>query len=94
MPKFALLEDTDDVTEYAFQCPGCHASHWVRVKGPRPCWQWNGNVEKPTVSPSLNVGPGTSSQCHSFITDGKIQFLGDCWHELKGKTIEIPDWNE
>ncbi len=30
--------------------------------------------------------------CHSFVTNGRIQFLGDCTHELAGKTIEIPEW--
>ncbi len=29
--------------------------------------------------------------CHSFVTDGRIQFLGDCTHELAGQTIEIPN---
>lgn len=29
--------------------------------------------------------------CHSFITDGAIQFLGDCTHGLAGQTIPIPD---
>jgi hypothetical protein len=33
--------------------------------------------------------------CHLFMTDGKIQFLGDCSHDLKGQTVdcpEIPEW--
>jgi hypothetical protein len=30
--------------------------------------------------------------CHSFIIDGRIQFLGDCDHELASQTVEIPDW--
>lgn len=29
--------------------------------------------------------------CHSFVTDGKIQFLADCTHELAGKTVPLPD---
>lgn len=29
--------------------------------------------------------------CHSFITDGKIQFLNDCTHHLAGQTIELTD---
>jgi len=32
--------------------------------------------------------------CHSFVTDGKIQYLNDCTHELAGQTLEIPDWKE
>ena len=30
-------------------------------------------------------------QCHSFVRDGAIQFLGDCSHALKGKTVPLPD---
>jgi hypothetical protein len=30
--------------------------------------------------------------CHSFVTDGRIQFLGDCTHALAGKTVDLPDW--
>lgn len=30
--------------------------------------------------------------CHSFVRDGRIQFLGDCTHELAGKTVDLPDW--
>lgn len=29
--------------------------------------------------------------CHSFVTDGRIQFLGDCTHELAGQTVELPE---
>ena len=32
--------------------------------------------------------------CHSFITDGKIQFLGDCTHELKNQTVDLYDISE
>lgn len=28
--------------------------------------------------------------CHSFVRDGQIQFLSDCTHELKGKTVPLP----
>lgn len=35
---------------------------------------------------------GTDTVCHSFITDGKIQFLGDCTHEMAGQTIDLPEW--
>lgn len=29
--------------------------------------------------------------CHSFITDGMMQFLSDCTHELAGQTVALPD---
>lgn len=39
--------------------------------------------------------PGRASfkcrRCHTFITDGQVQFLGDCSHELAGQTLPLPD---
>lgn len=29
--------------------------------------------------------------CHSFVTDGTIQFLSDCTHAMAGQTVQIPD---
>jgi hypothetical protein len=29
--------------------------------------------------------------CHSFIADGKIQYLNDCTHRLAGQTVELLD---
>jgi hypothetical protein len=33
------------------------------------------------------------SRCHSYVTDGKIQFLDDCTHDLKGQTVDLPEWD-
>jgi len=30
-------------------------------------------------------------KCHSFITDGRIEFLSDCNHALAGTTVELPE---
>lgn len=27
--------------------------------------------------------------CHSFVRDGRIQFLADCTHSLAGKTVDM-----
>ena len=29
--------------------------------------------------------------CHSFVTDGRIQYLSDCTHQYAGQTIDLPD---
>ncbi len=80
--------------EYAFHCPGCGHAHIVTVNGKKnscnASWTWNGSMDKPTFTPSLNV----VGYCHSYITDGKIMFLGDCTHTLKGKTVPLPEWEE
>lgn len=30
-------------------------------------------------------------RCHSFVRDGKIEYLSDCSHELAGQTVELKD---
>lgn len=84
-------------TVYVFHCPGCGFDHPFHTGGDRskhPQWNFNGSLEKPTFSPSLLVNKDYPEQrCHSFVADGKIQFLTDCWHALKGQTVEIPDWD-
>lgn len=30
-------------------------------------------------------------RCHSYITNGQIQFLSDCTHKLAGQTVPLPD---
>lgn len=32
------------------------------------------------------------SRCHSFVTDGHIQFLTDSTHQLAGQTVDLPAW--
>jgi len=33
------------------------------------------------------------TRCHSFVVDGRIQFLQDSEHELAGQTVDLPDPN-
>lgn len=75
---------------WVFDCPGCGSLHSIQT----PQWSFNEDLEKPTVSPSILVYgvEGSHPRCHSFVRDGMIQFLDDCTHELKGQTIEIPEW--
>jgi hypothetical protein len=76
---------------YVFHCPGCKGGHPVEV----PHWTWNGSMDAPTFSPSLLCNPSyTELRCHSFVKEGMIQFLPDCFHELAGQTVEIPAWDE
>lgn len=80
-----------------FRCPGCATWHVVRVQPPH-AWTWNGDLERPTLSPSVFVNaPGNphhnpkATSCHSFVMDGRIQFLGDCTHALAGQTVDLPE---
>jgi len=74
---------------YMFHCPGCGCAHGFHV----PRWDWNGSLDAPTFSPSLLCNAQAMlSRCHSFVRDGNIQFLSDCWHVLAGQTVPLPDW--
>lgn len=79
---------------YVFHCPGCGFSHPFEIECPNgQGWRWNGSLDKPTFTPSLLCNKDSDFVCHSFVTDGKIQFLGDCHHTLAGQTVELPDWD-
>ena len=32
-----------------------------------------------------------SPRGHSYVTDGRIQYLSDCTHPLAGQTVDLPD---
>jgi hypothetical protein len=82
---------------WAFRCPACNEEHVL--KG----WTFNGNADRPTFSPSVLVsyngadadaanGAGLPSRCHSYVREGRIQFLPDCSHALKGQTVDLPEY--
>lgn len=65
-------------------------------------WTWNGSVDAPTLRPSVAVNGffcaddenGERDEpfaCHSWINDGKVQFLSDCTHEFAGQTLDLLD---
>lgn len=83
-----------------FYCAGCKMAHKVNVgDGSGPRWGYNGNAEKPTFTPSVLVTWNQRHEprvCHTFVTDGRIQYLNDCTHALAGQTIDLPNfaWGE
>lgn len=78
---------------YVFHCPGCGYAHPFEIECPNNVgWVWNGSMDKPSFTPSLLCAQGTEFQCHSYVTDGRIQFLSDCRHKLAGQTVDLPDW--
>lgn len=79
----------------------------VMIGGTRkgtPNWTWNGDIDKPTLKPSVKTtkwigknschddgGPSRQVICHTWVTDGKVQFLDDTTHELRGQTVNLLD---
>jgi len=92
----------------AFVCPGCLALgggsglHLLPVNAAgnpstkSPAWNWDGNLEAPTLSPSILTSKDDEERrCHSFLKAGVFEFLGDCAHPLAGQSVpmaDLPDW--
>lgn len=54
-------------------------------------WTWNGDVDKPTLTPSFLTRRRNGLVCHSFVTGGKAKFLSDCSHNLVNQTVDMLD---
>lgn len=105
--KTRLQEVTHNDITYnvlVFVCPGCVVGSRpgydgvhrlpVNVKEDidKASWDWDGNLEFPTLSPSiLTTGP---FRCHSYINQGVFDFLVDSEHQFSGRKIPIPDLPE
>lgn len=89
----AKVRDIPSEGKHTFWCEPCNTHMWFDDKR----WAWNGDYEKPTVSPSIlwrgaaAADSGTSEGvCHLFIEGGQIRYLSDCTHSLAGQTV--PMW--
>ncbi len=91
----------DDGNHWIFKCPACGLHYIRKGKG----WHFDGNVESPTISPSLvEITNSTNhphhqpdvpmTRCHLFVSAGKIEFLNDCTHPYGGQTIEMTEFSE
>lgn len=93
---------------YGHWCPACNSGHEINVDAPNASgarWSFNGDRDRPTFSPSVNMRWGVYADpnwrdpdgnerggiCHYFITDGRIIYCGDCTHDLRGQTVDLPD---
>jgi hypothetical protein len=108
MARAAYVEVCSRDTRVTFHCPGCDGNHYLRIRAePRvtPSWTFNGDLERPTFTPSVLVTYGGKDAgqtdadgfrsppavCHSFVTDGRVQFLADSTHALAGQTVDLPE---
>lgn len=89
-----------------FDCPACkgevmiwgdgeehHAIpfHEVNV-GPRG-WGFNGDLNKPTLTPSVRTryGDALAYTCHFFVRAGRIEYCSDSTHKMAGQTVDMVD---
>lgn len=83
----------------AFWCPGCGSAHGVPIEGAN-AWQFNGDVETPTIKPSIKItrlkkgSDEHEAECHLNLTDGLIHYHADCLHTLAGQIVQMALWPE
>ena len=87
MSKVRIIINSMGETQYLYHCLGCGYEHAFSKK----IHQFNDDLNFPSVFPSLVQGWIPGKICHSFIRHGQIEYLSDCWHHLKGKTIQLPE---
>lgn len=86
----------------AFWCVGCDQAHMLNVctadrADGAPAWDFDGNIDAPTFSPSVLVSwPASgdrpaSTRCHLFVTAGQIDYLADsAGHAVRGRVAMVP----
>lgn len=64
------------------------SGHYIpeQERGGAGCW-CTYNAEHPN-----DPAPFACGVCHLLLTDGQLQFLGDCTHGLAGQTVPLPDY--
>lgn len=77
---------------HVYWCDGCDMRHHVDET-----WGFNGDYVKPTFTPSVlvtwtgsnNPRLAAIDKCHTFVTDGVVDFLGDTGHTLAGQKVPL-----
>lgn len=90
---------------WKFWCPGCDSAHVVSnawqvdaeaaTISPSVLVHSSKHLIDSTLEGHALTAPeniAESPRCHSFVTAGRIQFLGDCTHALAGQAVDLPEW--
>jgi hypothetical protein len=90
-----LLPVINSPGRYVFFCPGCKANHVIDTTPSknRAYHVLTGTFANPTIRASVMSNPKNlpgRPRCHSFVTNGVIDYLNDCTHELSGKKVKLP----
>lgn len=91
-----VFENEEIEGMYNFECLGCGMLHFINTNpNYGGVWEFNGNLDNPTVSPSLLIKSpnldGSVDVCHFFVKNGNIEYLSDCTHNRRSTTVEMPN---
>lgn len=93
MPKVMQVEGSGR-GRFIFYCPACQCHHYFDTIGEQPTWIYNNNPYVPTVHPSIiSYQPNEHGpiRCHLFIEGGKIRYLKDCTHSMRGGVVDMSE---
>lgn len=107
-PSFLKVEG-NNISFYCAGCKHMHHIQVGEGPGPRWSWNndLNSPTFQPSIletyehwtPPYIFGHPKPETQvkvtdiCHTFVTDGKIQYLSDCTHHLANQTVDMLPWN-
>lgn len=84
------------IGRYMHWCPGCHKAHFFNVSiqdaeegQPAKKFAFNGDFQQPTFTPCQHL-VDERGICHYYLTNGMLQFMGDCWHPYRSQTVPLP----
>ena len=91
---------------YLIECEGCKHGHvydsrWTfngDVDNPTFTPSYLSKYKHPkgydndNPAPKGWTGEKVEEVCHSFVTNGKIQYLSGCTHQYAGQTLDLPDF--
>lgn len=62
-----------EVKGIAFRCPcGCGYESWLPVTKGERGWDWNGDFDNPSLTPSI-LQAGLPCKWHGYLTDGEFR---------------------
>lgn len=78
--KYYSYREPEDKAGLNYRCPcGCGSVGALifRKLDEHPTWEWDGNVEKPTLSPSIQRNVGCKTHCHLIAGVWQIDKIND-----------------
>ena len=100
----AKLQTVKDSSVAIFYCPGCEEHHQIDTAKWEFNGSFDKPTFTPSYLTWLDPNPNANEKrkpewekfrlgfrCHSYITDGFIEYLGDCTHKLAGQKVELPE---
>jgi hypothetical protein len=83
-----MAKITKSGTAARFYCPGCRQFHAFIITDQHV---YNGNDNRPTITPVLVFANAGNIVCSATIKDGRVTFGMDSRHKWAGQTTDLPD---